>query len=368
MKKISIMIILVFLSFSLYAYDFEFFGFSVDFPSAVELSKSISNDGTFKLYLKPSDNGYYFNQNYIIDVLDRRFSVHVYGVIDDEVIPISISSKNIIENLVEGNSFNFTTYGSSDERRYVSNKLDLLSLEVPAGSIIGTDEYSDFETLETYNGLSFERSYSWVKFTSYDGLVDERLIYKFETPQGNKFSGIYLIANIIFEYSFLYGAKNTDFDLRSKEFVSYKLDNKWHYILSDDPRLEMILDKGVVDYDDKFIFYTIPTENLASYPLQDDRRIQFMKAMDEAMKTLTFSEPPSSSILGVVNDDRVRVRSNYNLSSETLGHVNTGEEVIILDRSSNTQQIGDMNDYWYRVISKETALKGWMYGAFLDLK
>ena len=366
MKKISIMIILVFLSFSLYAYDFEFFGFSVDFPSAVELSKSISNDGTFKLYLKPSDNGYYFNQNYIIDVLDRRFSVHVYGVIDDEVIPISISSKNIIENLVEGNSFNYTTYGSSDERRYVTNKLGLLSLEVPAGNIIGTTNFCDIEELESISGDLYTRSYTLAYTESRGGLEEERFIYKVKTPEGHLFSEILIIFNSIFSrYEYL---DKVGLNPKFENLIYTYKNNRIKFYSPDDPELEMIKNDFVEIPDRNFRFYTMTTEALAAVSVQDDPRIQLIKAMDEAMKTLTFSDPPSSSILGEVNDDRVRVRSNYNLSSETLGHVNTGEEVIILDRSPNTQQIGDMDDYWYRIISKETALKGWMYGAFLDLK
>ncbi|AEE17395.1 SH3 domain-containing protein [Treponema brennaborense] len=68
---------------------------------------------------------------------------------------------------------------------------------------------------------------------------------------------------------------------------------------------------------------------------------------------------------GTINDSRVRVRSEPNLKCETLDYVNKGDSVKILDRSTDKQQIGDMNDYWYNV-ELQNGTKGWVYGAYID--
>ncbi|AEE16455.1 SH3 domain-containing protein [Treponema brennaborense] len=69
--------------------------------------------------------------------------------------------------------------------------------------------------------------------------------------------------------------------------------------------------------------------------------------------------------LAAINDSRVRVRSEPNLKCETLDYVNKGDSVKILDRSTDKQQIGDMNDYWYNV-ELQNGTKGWVYGAYID--
>ncbi len=69
--------------------------------------------------------------------------------------------------------------------------------------------------------------------------------------------------------------------------------------------------------------------------------------------------------LAAINDSRVRIRSEPNLKCETLDYVNKGDSVKILDRSTDKQQIGDMNDYWYNV-ELQNGTKGWVYGAYID--
>ena len=69
---------------------------------------------------------------------------------------------------------------------------------------------------------------------------------------------------------------------------------------------------------------------------------------------------------GVLNDSRVRVRAFPTLSAPTLGYLDAGERVEILERSGRRQRIGEMNAYWYRVENEE-GLAGWSYGHFIDL-
>lgn len=69
--------------------------------------------------------------------------------------------------------------------------------------------------------------------------------------------------------------------------------------------------------------------------------------------------------VGVITDTRVRLRSEPNLQSETLDHLDTGDRLIILDKSAEQQQIDTMTDYWYKV-QAEGYPEGWVYGAFVD--
>jgi hypothetical protein len=70
---------------------------------------------------------------------------------------------------------------------------------------------------------------------------------------------------------------------------------------------------------------------------------------------------------GVLNDSRVRVRTYPTLKAETLGHLDQGERVEVMERSGLRESIGEMNDYWYR-IRRDDGLAGWSYGYFIDLQ
>jgi hypothetical protein len=69
---------------------------------------------------------------------------------------------------------------------------------------------------------------------------------------------------------------------------------------------------------------------------------------------------------GVLNASRVRVRAYPTLSAETLGHLEQRDRVEVLERSGVRESIGEMNDFWYRVL-REDGLTGWSYGHFIDL-
>jgi hypothetical protein len=69
----------------------------------------------------------------------------------------------------------------------------------------------------------------------------------------------------------------------------------------------------------------------------------------------------------VLNDSRVRVRAYPTLGAEILGHLERGDRVEVLERSGMRENIGEMDEYWYR-IRKEDGLTGWSYGYFIDLQ
>jgi hypothetical protein len=70
---------------------------------------------------------------------------------------------------------------------------------------------------------------------------------------------------------------------------------------------------------------------------------------------------------GVLNDSRVRVRAHPTLGAEILGHLERGDRVEVLERSGLRESIGEMNDFWYRILT-EDGLAGWAYGHFIDLQ
>lgn len=72
--------------------------------------------------------------------------------------------------------------------------------------------------------------------------------------------------------------------------------------------------------------------------------------------------------MAVSTESRVRVRSAGTLQADTLGYLEKGDQVEILEQSQEKMQIGEMSDYWYRVRRLSDGLTGWAYGYFLKLE
>ena len=68
-----------------------------------------------------------------------------------------------------------------------------------------------------------------------------------------------------------------------------------------------------------------------------------------------------------MNDTLVRLRSEPNLSCETLGYLEKGYAVKIADRSDEKFEIDGESHYWYKVES-ENLPYGWVYGKYLDIE
>jgi len=71
--------------------------------------------------------------------------------------------------------------------------------------------------------------------------------------------------------------------------------------------------------------------------------------------------------VGTLNASRVRIREHPSLKAKTLGHLEQGESVRVLERSGYREPIESMVAPWYRI---ETAdgRAGWSYGYFIDLR
>ena len=68
-----------------------------------------------------------------------------------------------------------------------------------------------------------------------------------------------------------------------------------------------------------------------------------------------------------LNDTRVRLRSEPNLSCETLGYLEKGDAVKIVDRTDEKFEIDGESWYWYKV-EAENLPDGWVYGKYLDIE
>lgn len=68
-----------------------------------------------------------------------------------------------------------------------------------------------------------------------------------------------------------------------------------------------------------------------------------------------------------LNDNRVRLRTEPNLTSQTVTLLDAGYQVKIKDKSEEPQTIDGESWYWYKVES-DGYPDGWVYGKYLDIK
>jgi len=95
----------------------------------------------------------------------------------------------------------------------------------------------------------------------------------------------------------------------------------------------------------------------------DNPTHKLFQLIDHSVRNIELNFPH----FGVFNDSNVRVREYPKLESVQLGKLNEGAVVRILEKSSEKMRIGDMNDYWYKIKTKE-GLIGWSYGHFINLE
>lgn len=61
----------------------------------------------------------------------------------------------------------------------------------------------------------------------------------------------------------------------------------------------------------------------------------------------------------------VNLRNSPGVEGSLVGKVKKGEILLQLEKSMDTQQVGDVRDYWYRV-STMRGIRGWIFGKFLE--
>lgn len=89
------------------------------------------------------------------------------------------------------------------------------------------------------------------------------------------------------------------------------------------------------------------------------------------IQTKTYIRVSSAAFLplcdAVLNDTRVRCRTEPNLNCETWGYLNAGDKVLIKDISYDPFEIDGESWYWYLVRS-DALPDGWVYGKYLDIE
>ena len=76
---------------------------------------------------------------------------------------------------------------------------------------------------------------------------------------------------------------------------------------------------------------------------------------------------PKKNDKAVCNDNKVRIRTRPDLTSETWGYLYINDYVTIEDKTMELYEINGESWYWYRVDSPKFP-DGWVYGKYLDMK
>ncbi len=71
---------------------------------------------------------------------------------------------------------------------------------------------------------------------------------------------------------------------------------------------------------------------------------------------------------GVLNSDNVNFRSIPSLDGHKEGQLSSGDQIRLIERTSEKMRIGSMNDFWYKFYSLENNAHGWIYGHFIDIE
>lgn len=113
-----------------------------------------------------------------------------------------------------------------------------------------------------------------------------------------------------------------------------------------------------------------PLERFTALDLATNSDMKSLLLSYGAMNASDFSIPEilqqaNGAFYSQVNNSGVRVRDNSSLDGNVVFSLNQGDSVRVFQRSSDTQRIGDFNDYWY-IITDAQGNWGWIYGAFID--
>lgn len=107
-------------------------------------------------------------------------------------------------------------------------------------------------------------------------------------------------------------------------------------------------------------------ENIISFETDDELLNDNYSEFNSSVYWYRISSPPAIPLeYAELNDTKVRVRTEPNLSCDTWGYVNKNDLVIIKDKSPDKFEIDGQFYYWYKVES-EYLPDGWVYGKYLN--
>ncbi|OHD12602.1 MAG: hypothetical protein A2086_05725 [Spirochaetes bacterium GWD1_27_9] len=135
-----------------------------------------------------------------------------------------------------------------------------------------------------------------------------------------------------------------------KIFKKYLIENKYHNTILYSvfyPKLGLFFILLFI-----LLLFSCKKDKETNVTLQNQNKISSLE-----LKTTTK--------VGVVNVDRLRLRQDNDLHSKTLRYLDKGEIVKIIGKNNERIKIDEMEDYWYEV--EYNGVKGWLYGYFIDI-
>ncbi len=87
--------------------------------------------------------------------------------------------------------------------------------------------------------------------------------------------------------------------------------------------------------------------------------------MEPASSFSRSDEEDTLTVYGTSAGSRVRVREEADLQGNTLGYLEKGDPIEVLERSAEKMRVGEMTDYRYKVMRLSDQLVGWTYGYYL---
>ena len=334
-----IYILFINLSTFLYAKDYNVFDFFFNIPeiSLVNIDERPTISPSFWR------NQYRYSITEVYEFYNESVEVSIYGFYDKKIFPYNDSTLKLMTSFFSNEKeYDIDTlfYSNVDYSKKRDIYLDIKKAYKPHD----LDHIPNYQSDIIYgqDGTRIERDFT-ISSRPVTG-PEDRLTYYFTSDKG-------LFSEYIIE---IYGLWDAFYQYHDESLLK--------------PKLKQF---SPPDGGERIIYlYTLTNEELDAYPDQSDPSIRLMHLLNEAMENFRFKDRPNAppANLGTVNDNLVRLRSEPTLSGKVLGHVNTDEEVIVMEQSPEEQIIGGQKSRWYKVVSKTSCLKGWMFGSFLDFK
>ncbi len=104
---------------------------------------------------------------------------------------------------------------------------------------------------------------------------------------------------------------------------------------------------------------------LANYKDQQNKGILFYYMIENAIKKITEIND-TVFIIGVLDDNGVRLREKPDLSSQIISNLRQNEKVYILDCENEAYEISGYNFPWVKVQTEDNKI-GYVYGQYLQI-
>lgn len=175
----------------------------------------------------------------------------------------------------------------------------------------------------------------------------------------------------------LFGKNITPTDEWNSKFKDYykKIYNtfsdqnfEWQYI----PKKKLQITKDNIDYINKYTFYLVKEKNVSKNGIKEKYSYLLFDSIFSSVDYLGIrlvrtASQKENNIFASIIENRVRLRTEPNLQSETICFLNKNDEVTILKKSSTLEKIDNKSNYWYKIKLKNDTV-GWAYGEYVNVQ